>query len=127
MPHAAELANKLFTYKYRDTDPFEKQLGYEYQEGSGDGGVVTDGTNALRQRQGDFGGIAAPMQENRYRSKTIWTEWDSREFYSLAKPTPKFAMQISLCNIVSQMDKSKNAIWPKYGNDNPDAKLKDLF
>ena len=33
-------------------------------------------------------------------------------------------MQISLCNIVSQMDKSKNAIWPKYGNDNPDADSK---
>ena len=36
----------------------------------------------------------------------------------------EFAMQISLCNIVSQMDKSKNTIWPKYGNDNPDANSK---
>ena len=119
MQHAAEFANKLFTYQYRDTDPFEKQLGYEYQEGSGDGGVVTDGTNALRQRQGDF-------VELLHQCRKIGTgpnNLDRMGFKGVlqfSQANTEFAMQISLCNIVSQMDKSKNAIWPKYGNDNPD-------
>ena len=119
MPHAAALANKLFTYQYRDTDPFEKQLGYEYQEGSGDGGVVDDGTNTLRQRQGDF-------VELLHQCRKIGTgpnNLDRMGFKGVlqfSQANTEFAMQISLCNIVSQMDKSKNAIWPKYGNDNPD-------
>lgn len=123
MPHAAELANKLFTYRYRDTDPFEKQLGYEYQEGSGDGGVVADGTNALRQRQGDF-------VELLHQCRKIGTgpnNLDRMGFKGVlqfSQANTEFAMQISLCNIVSQMDKSKNAIWGKYGNDNPDADSK---
>lgn len=128
VPHAAEKASELFKYEYRDTDPFEHQLGYEYQEGSGDGGVVTDGTNTLRQRQGDFVELLHQMRKIGTGNSNFLDRMGFKGVMQFKQANTEFALQVSLCNIVSQQaaegKNSKITIWPKYGNEDPEANVK---